>query len=123
VGPARAESSSPLPLPNPLHVGETFKLELPTGMKSLGALCGVKVGADNDIYVLHRCTTVSSTGHDDVPPLIVATQQGKLVRSLGAGMFIWPHGVAIAKDGTMWISDAVASTSQSAAISTLGIFE
>jgi len=42
AGPARAEGGSPLPLPNPFHVDETFKLELPAGMKSLGSLSGVK---------------------------------------------------------------------------------
>ena len=40
AGAARAESNSPLPLPNPFHVDETFKLELPAGMKSLGPLSG-----------------------------------------------------------------------------------
>ena len=49
------------------------------------------------------------TGHDDIAPILVFTQQGKLIRSIGAGMFVWPHGVAIAKDGTLWISDAVAT--------------
>jgi len=109
AGPARAESASPLPLPNPFHVDETFKLELPTGMMSLGSLSGVKVGADNNIYVAHRCNTVSCTGHDDVPTIIVATQQGKLVKSLGAGLFVWPHGILAAPDGTLWITDAVAT--------------
>jgi hypothetical protein len=47
AGPARAESNSPLPLPNPFHVDATFKLELPAGMKSLGSLSGVKLGPDN----------------------------------------------------------------------------
>jgi len=84
ASPARAEGGSPLPLPNPFHVDETFKLELPSGMKSLGSLSGVKVGPDNNIYVAHRCTPVSCTGHDDVPTIIVATQQGKLVKSFGA---------------------------------------
>jgi DNA-binding beta-propeller fold protein YncE len=107
ASPAQAESNSPLPLPNPFHVDETFKLELPPGLKSLGSLSGVKVGPDGNLYVVHRCVLNACTGHDDVPPIIVATQQGKLIRSLGAGMFVWPHGVAIAKDGTMWISDAV----------------
>ena len=109
AGPARAASDSPLPLPNPFQVDETFKMELPAGMKSLGSLSGVKVGSDNNIYVAHRCTTVSCTGHDDVPPIIVATQQGKLVKSLGAGLFVWPHGIFAAPDRTLWITDAVAT--------------
>jgi sugar lactone lactonase YvrE len=109
AGPAAAASNSPLPLPDPFHVDETFKLELPPGMKSLGPLSGVKVGPDNNLYVVHRCVPNTCTGHDDIPPILVFTQQGKFVKSLGAGMFVWPHGVAIAPDGTLWISDAVAT--------------
>jgi len=109
AGAACAQSGSPLPLPNPFHVDETFKLELPAGMKSLGSLSAVKVGPDANLYVLHRCTTVSCTGHDDVTPLIVATQQGKLIKSAGAGLFVWPHGIVVAPDRTLWITDAVAT--------------
>ncbi len=109
AGAAWAASNSPLPLPSPFHVDETFKLELPPGMKSVGPLSAVKIGPDNNLYVLHRCVPNTCTGHDDIPPILVFTQQGKFVKSLGAGMFVWPHGVAIAKDGTLWISDAVAT--------------
>jgi hypothetical protein len=124
--PARAESNSPLPLPNPFHVDETFKLELPAGMKSLGSLSGVKVGADSNIYIAHRCNTVSCTGHDDVPTIIVATQQGKLVKSFGAGLFVWPHGILASSDRTIWVTDAVATngsirTSQQATRRTISI--
>ena len=109
AAPVCAESNSPLPLPNPFHVDETFKMGLPAGMKSLGSLSGVKLGPDGNIYVLHRCTTVSCTGHDDVPPIVVTTQQGKLIKSFGAGLFVWPHGIFVAPDRTLWITDAVAT--------------
>ncbi len=109
AGPMRAESASPLPLPNPFHVDESFKLELPAGMQSLGSLSGVKVGPGNNVYVAHRCNTTSCTGHDDVPPILVATPHGKLLKSFGAGLFVWPHGIAVAPDGTVWITDAVAT--------------
>ena len=89
---ARAETASPLPLPNPYHIDETFKLEMPPGLKSLASVSGVKVGPDNNIYVFHRCVENSCTGHDDVPPIVAYTPQGKLLRSMGAGMFVWPHG-------------------------------
>lgn len=104
-----AFAQSPSSLPNPYHVDETFKLELPAGMNSLGSLSAVKVGPDNNIYVAHRCNTTSCTGHDDVPTILVASQQGKAVKSMGAGLFVWPHGLAAAPDGTLWVTDAVAT--------------
>ena len=34
---------------------------------------------------------------------------GRVVKSFGGGMFIWPHGLAVDKDGSVWVTDAVAS--------------
>jgi len=103
-----AQTPSPLPLPNPYHVDETFKLEMPPGMKSLGSVSSVKVGRDNNIYVFHRCVENSCTGHNDVPPVLVYTPEGKFVRSLGAGLILWPHGIDVRPDLSMWLTDATA---------------
>lgn len=108
VDRARAQTASPLPLPNPYHIDETFKLEMPPGLQSLGSVSGVKVGRDNNIYVFHRCVENSCTGHNDVPPILVYSPQGKLLRSMGAGMIVWPHGIAVMPDLSMWLTDAVA---------------
>jgi len=104
---AQAETPSPLPLPNPYHIDESFKLDVPPGMKSLGAVSGVKVGPDNNIYVFHRCAGNSCTGHGDVPPIIVFSPRGKLVKTMGAGMFVWPHGISVMPDLSVWVTDAV----------------
>ena len=88
AGAARAQTPSPLPLPNPYHIDETFQPEMPAGLRSLGAVSGLKVGPDNNLYVFHRCVENSCTGHDDVPPMLVYTPHGKLLRSMGAGMFV-----------------------------------
>src|ERR1700730_17455934 len=103
----RAQTPSPLPLPNPYRIDETFKLEMPPGLQSLGAVSGLKVGPDNNLYVFDRCVENSCTGHNDVPPILVYMQQGKLLRSLGAGMFVWPHGIAVMPDLSLWTTDAV----------------
>src|SRR6266571_7203374 len=92
---ARAETASPLPLPNPYHVDETFKLEMPPGLQSLGSVSGLKVGPDNNLYVFHRCVENTCTGHNDVPPILVYNQQGKLLKSMGVGMVVWPHGISV----------------------------
>jgi len=42
--PARSQTPSPLPLPNPYHIDETFKLEVPSGWKSLGGAGALKIG-------------------------------------------------------------------------------
>jgi len=108
AGQTRAETSSPLPLPSPYRIDETFKLEMPPGLKSLGAPSGVKVGRDNNIYVFHRCVENSCTGHNDVPPVLVYSPQGKFLRSMGAGLIVWPHGLAVMPDSSVWLTDATA---------------
>jgi len=35
---------------------------------------------------------------------------GKLVTSFGSGMFIFPHGIHVDKDGNVWVTDARAAT-------------
>ena len=32
--------------------------------------------------------------------------QGKVVKSFGRGMFIWPHGLLVDKEGNVWVTDA-----------------
>ena len=33
--------------------------------------------------------------------------KGNVVRSFGRGMFIWPHGLTIDREGNVWVTDAV----------------
>ena len=35
---------------------------------------------------------------------------GKLVRSFGGGIFIFPHGLHVDRDGNVWVTDARAAT-------------
>ena len=33
--------------------------------------------------------------------------KGNVVKSFGAGMFIWPHGLHVDREGNVWVTDAV----------------
>ena len=35
--------------------------------------------------------------------------KGNVVKSFGSGMFIWPHGLHVDRDGNVWVTDAVAA--------------
>src|SRR5207245_4823937 len=35
---------------------------------------------------------------------------GKEIRSFGAGMFVWPHGIHVDREGNVWVTDARAPT-------------
>jgi DNA-binding beta-propeller fold protein YncE len=35
--------------------------------------------------------------------------QGKEIRSFGGGMFVWPHGIHVDREGNVWVTDARAA--------------
>src|ERR1051325_9574515 len=36
-------------------------------------------------------------------------ESGKEIRSFGGGMFVWPHGIHVDRDGNVWVTDARAA--------------
>jgi DNA-binding beta-propeller fold protein YncE len=78
--------------------------ELPEG-RTWGSTSAVTIAADGNIWVAERCganTCVGST----VDPILLFNKEGKLLRSFGAGMLAWPHGIAVDRDGNLWVTDA-----------------
>ena len=43
------------------------------------------------------------------PPVVELTAAGKLVKTWGQGMFVWPHGIRFDRDGNLWITDGRAA--------------
>lgn len=39
-------------------------------------------------------------------PIVELDASGKYLRSFGAGMFVQPHGLAVDRDGNVWVTDA-----------------
>jgi DNA-binding beta-propeller fold protein YncE len=39
------------------------------------------------------------------PPILQFDPSGKLLKSLGAGMFVNPHGFTVDQEGNLWVSD------------------
>lgn len=78
--------------------------ELPQGM-TWPAITGAQEGPDGKLYVLGRCHENSCTGRSE-PAVLVYDMSGKLVNSWGAGMFNFPHGFWIDREGNVWITDA-----------------
>ena len=68
----------------------------------LGAVSAVAVGAQGDLYVLHRGS----------PPLVVFDSKGKYQRAWGQGLFKVPHGLRVDRDGNLWITDNGLNTVQ-----------
>jgi DNA-binding beta-propeller fold protein YncE len=85
---------------------KTFRewTELPKGM-TWPAITGAQEGPDGKLYVLGRCHENNCAGRTE-PAVLVYDMSGKLLNSWGAGLFNFPHGFWIDKEGNVWITDA-----------------
>ena len=95
--------------PNPYQRVEGWA-KLPEG-RTWGATSAVDVDKDGkSIWVAERCGANScldrATGKmSDSPSVLKFDSTGKLVKSFGAGMLIFPHGIHVDKDGNVWVTD------------------
>ncbi|MFQ5790657.1 MAG: peptidyl-alpha-hydroxyglycine alpha-amidating lyase family protein [Acidobacteriota bacterium] len=92
--------------PNPYRTVEGWA-KLPEGREwgSTSAVHPARDGSGN-IWVAERCGQNSCVGRDNVPPILLFDSSGKLLKSFGAGMFLWPHGIDVDPDGNVWVTDA-----------------
>lgn len=79
--------------------------ELPEG-RQWGSTSAVYPGNDGTIWVGERCGQNSCVGREDVDPILQFDTNGKLLKSFGAGLITWPHGIHVDREGNVWITDA-----------------
>jgi DNA-binding beta-propeller fold protein YncE len=96
--------------PNPYTTVEGF-FKMPEG-RTWGATSAVDVSPDGKIvWVAERCgaNTCWDSAAGAASPLNVVLKfdqaSGKLLGSFGAGMFIFPHGIHVDRDGNVWVTD------------------
>src|SRR5882757_2935625 len=103
--------------------GEWAKLP---GGREMGPPASVQVDVDGEsIWALIRCDETSPVpaarggrfGLDCMDPngklkphdtIYKFDSKGNVVKSFGAGMFIWPHGLHVDREGNVWATDAAA---------------
>ena len=90
-------------LPQPYRTTRDWG-ELPKGVV-WAAVTAVEPSPDGSIYVIHRCFENSCAGRSEAP-ILKYDKKGKLLASWGAGMFIFPHGATVDRDGNLWVTDA-----------------
>src|SRR6266516_1425202 len=103
-------------LPNPYQSIAPWG-NLPEG-RTWGALNGVAIDNDGEsVWVAHRCGanpdvppgvspfTYDSCAGSSVPAVLKFDSSGKLLKSFGAGMFVFPHKMYVDRDGNVWVVD------------------
>src|SRR5215471_18387883 len=74
-----------------------------------GGSNGVAVDRDGkSIWATDRCSPGTAPGclGTKVNPVHHFDESGKEIRSFGGGMFVWPHGIHVDRDGNVWVTDA-----------------
>jgi len=99
---AIAASAQPNSEPNPYRTVENW-FKLPEG-RTWGSTSAVDIDPKGHIWVGERCGANSCAGKSD-DPILEFDPSGKLLKSFGSGMFIFPHGIYCDKDGNIWITD------------------
>jgi DNA-binding beta-propeller fold protein YncE len=95
-------------LPNPYETVRDWG-RLPDG-RPWGSVSAITVDPDGShIWVAERCGTNSCAG-SNVDPIVKLDPAGSPVISFGRGMFIWPHGIHIDRQGNIWVTDAREAT-------------
>ena len=89
--------------PNPYQTVEGW-LKLPEG-RSWGSSSAIDIAPDGkSVWVAERCGANTCNG-SNVDPVLHFDANGKLIRSFGAGMFVFPHGMYVDKQGNVWVTD------------------
>ena len=74
-----------------------------------GGSNGVAVDRDGKtVWATDRCSAGTSPGcaGSMANPVHHFDESGREIRSFGGGMFVWPHGIHVDRDGNVWVTDA-----------------
>ena len=99
---AFAANNEPNAQPNPYRTIENW-FKLPEG-RTWGAVGGVSIDSHDHIWAAERCGANSCAG-SNLDPILEFDQAGKLLKSFGGGMFIFPHGLFVDKEDNIWVCD------------------
>jgi DNA-binding beta-propeller fold protein YncE len=114
---AAAPSGPTNSLPNPYRSIENWGT-LPQG-RAWGSTSAVAIDPDGtSVWVGERCGESRPPSQVDpsqtfgcdgskLDPILKFDASGKLLRSFGAGLLLFPHGIHVDRDGNVWITDGL----------------
>ena len=93
---------------NPYRVIRDWAL-LTLEKRPWGGSNGVAIDKDGrTVWATDRCSPGIAPGclGTKSNPIHHFDESGKEIRSFGGGMFVWPHGIHVDRDGNVWVTDA-----------------
>jgi DNA-binding beta-propeller fold protein YncE len=106
--PALAQTS----LPDPFGPPQRQWAKLPDG-HAWGTTAGIEIGPHGELWAIDRCGGTTCDGSQRAAVHQIDPKTGKPIRSIGAGLFAFPHGLHVDRDGNVWVTDAVVSKDKS----------
>src|SRR5207249_1562082 len=94
--------------PNPYRVIRDWA-QLNLEGRPWGGSNGVAIDRDGKtVWATDRCSpgTVPGCLGSRANPVHHFDESGKEIASFGGGMFVWPHGIHVDRDGNVWVTDA-----------------
>jgi sugar lactone lactonase YvrE len=80
-------------------------VDLPDG-RTWGSTAGIDIDPDGrHIWAIDRCGA-NSCADSDLDPILKIDPDGNVVSMMGAGLFLFPHGIHVDADGNVWVTDA-----------------
>ena len=70
----------------------------------MGSTSSVFVAPGGHIWVAERCGANTCAG-SSVAPILEFDESGKLLKSFGANLFVFPHSLLMDNEGNLWIAD------------------
>src|SRR6266853_1449447 len=64
------------------------------------------------VWVADRCGNGNGCVGSTVDPIQKFDESGKRLTSFGGGMFVWPHGLHVDRDGNIWLADSRRPTAE-----------
>src|SRR5579872_2858013 len=76
-----------------------------------------RVAIDRDgksVWATDRCSPGTTPGclGTKANPVHLFDESGKEIRSFGGGLFVWPHGIHVDRDGNVWVTDSRAPSAE-----------
>ncbi|MCH7491678.1 MAG: hypothetical protein IID05_13415, partial [Gemmatimonadetes bacterium] len=89
------ETRAQMTAPNPYRTVAGVWGQLPEG-RTWGATSAVYPALDGvNIWVAERCGQNSCADKDEIDPILLFDPSGRLLKSFGAGLILWPHGMHV----------------------------
>ena len=77
--------------------------KLPEG-EMWGHVFGAGFDTHGNVWVLDRCGGSSCVG-SNAPPIREFDSAGRYIKSIGEGLFVFPHSLLVDRDDNLWITD------------------